>query len=78
MDLSRRDFLKLSGLTTGGMLLPQDLVASVKGQRPLGPHKPIGETPTICPFCAVGCGLLVVVIASPLHVGRRGGRTRRR
>jgi formate dehydrogenase major subunit len=59
MDLSRRGFLKLSGLTTGGMLLPRDLVASVKGKRPLGRRKPIGETPSICPFCAVGCGLIV-------------------
>ncbi len=59
MDLSRRDFLKLSGLTTGGMLLPRDIVAATKGARRLRPRKRIGETPTICPFCAVGCGLIV-------------------
>jgi formate dehydrogenase major subunit len=59
MDLSRRDFLKLSGLTTGGMLLPRDLAAVTARAGPLKARKPIGETPSICPFCAVGCGLIV-------------------
>ena len=59
MDLSRRDFLKLSGLTTGGVLLPRNVAAATKGAGPLKARKAIGETPTICPFCAVGCGLIV-------------------
>lgn len=59
MDLSRRSFLKLSGLTTGSVLFPRDIAAATKGSSPLKAHKPIGETPTICPFCAVGCGLIV-------------------
>jgi len=59
MDLSRRDFLKLSGLTTGGMLIPQDVATAARGAMPLTARKPIGETPSICPFCAVGCGLIV-------------------
>lgn len=59
MDLSRRDFIKLSGLTTGGMLLPRNGIAATKRGMPLKARKPIGETPTICPFCAVGCGLIV-------------------
>ena len=59
MNLSRRDFIKLSGLTTGGMLLPQDIAAAMKGRKRFRLHKAIGETPTICPFCAVGCGIIV-------------------
>jgi formate dehydrogenase major subunit len=41
------------------MLLPRDVAAATQGAAHLGAHKPIGETPTICPFCAVGCGLIV-------------------
>jgi formate dehydrogenase major subunit len=57
MKLSRRDFLKLSGATTGTFLLRGGL-ALAQGQ-PFPLHKPIGETPTICCFCAVGCGAIV-------------------
>jgi formate dehydrogenase major subunit len=35
---------------------------------PLGARKPIGETPTICPFCAVGCGLIVAADAAGKQV----------
>lgn len=59
MDLNRRDFLKLSGLTAGGVLFPRDIAAAMKGQRRIRLHKPIGETPTICCFCGVGCGAIV-------------------
>lgn len=59
MNLNRRDFLKLSGLTAGGFLLPRDSVDKLKGQKRFRLHKPIGETPTICCFCGVGCGAIV-------------------
>jgi formate dehydrogenase major subunit len=59
MDLSRRDFLKLSGLTTGATLIPRDIAAAVKGKKRFRLRKPVGETPTICPFCGVGCGAIV-------------------
>ncbi len=62
MDLSRRDFLKLSGLTTGATLLPRDIAAVTKSSK-LKLHKAVGETPTICPFCGVGCGLIVAADA---------------
>jgi len=64
MDLSRRAFLKLSGLTTGGMLLPREMAVPKTGMRRLRLRKPIGESPTICPFCAVGCGAIVAADAS--------------
>ena len=61
MELSRRDFIKLSGVTTGGLLLPAGFAASVAATDaimfPL--HKAIGEAATICPYCSCGCGLLV-------------------
>jgi formate dehydrogenase major subunit len=64
MNLSRRDFIKLSGLTTGGMLLPRDIAAAVRNKKRFRVRKPIGETPSICPFCAVGCGLIVAADGS--------------
>ncbi len=61
MELTRRQFLKLSAVTAGTVLLPSGFAAAAEAKRfPL--HKPIGETPTICPYCAVGCGMLVGTI----------------
>jgi len=61
MELSRRDFLKVSGAGVGGILLFQALAtgkASAATQAfPL--RKKIGETTTICPFDASGCGFIV-------------------
>jgi formate dehydrogenase major subunit len=60
MELSRRDFVKLSGVTAGGLLLPAGVTAAALAQTKDFPlHKSVGETPTICPFCAVGCGAIV-------------------
>jgi formate dehydrogenase major subunit len=58
MELSRREFLGFSGATTGGLLFAGGVLASaLAADFPL--RKPVGETPTICPFCAVGCGAIV-------------------
>lgn len=56
MRVNRRDFLKLTATTAGALLLPTDQ-ASARSAYPL--HKMIGETPTICCFCGVGCGAIV-------------------
>ena len=61
MDLTRRGFLKVSGVATSGAVLSR-----------FGWEKPITklptkelrtkyakETTTICPYCAVGCGIIV-------------------
>ncbi|MCE5194693.1 MAG: twin-arginine translocation signal domain-containing protein [Nitrospiraceae bacterium] len=60
MSLSRRDFLKLSGgtavagaIATG--LSPEDAIAKERELKIKGTK----ETTTICPFCSVGCGILV-------------------
>lgn len=81
MEISRRNFLKVSGLTAGGLLLPTRLAAAEEVRRfPL--HKAIGEGRTICPYCSTGCGLLIAtdetghIINSegdPDHIINRGG-----
>ena len=57
--VSRRDFLKLSGVLAGGVILPAERVVAARATTVIPLHKSIGETPTICPFCAVGCGAIV-------------------
>ena len=61
MELSRRDFMKLSGATIGGLVLSSKPVgmALARDIVPFSLHKLVGETPTICCFCAVGCGAIV-------------------
>ena len=60
MELSRRDFLKLSGASAGGLLLPAGFAATAAASGVAFPlHKPVGEVPTVCPYCAVGCGMVV-------------------
>lgn len=60
MAISRRDFLKLSGGaavagTVAAGLAPQDADAAAKELRTKGAT----VTTTICPYCSVGCGILV-------------------
>ena len=63
MELSRREFLKISGAGAGGAAViglakpKTGLAASPPTSIPL--HKKIGEVTTICPYCGVGCGFLV-------------------
>ena len=57
--MERRDFLKLSGLLAGGLLLPAERVVATGATTAIPLHKPIGETSTICCFCGVGCGAIM-------------------
>jgi formate dehydrogenase major subunit len=62
MELSRRDFLKASGVGIGGVFLfntfnPDSVLAKPVSTLPL--KKRIGEKTTICPYDASGCGFLV-------------------
>ncbi len=63
MELSRRDFLKLSGAGTGGFflysILKQDKAFASAKWLPL--KKKIGEKTTICPYCGVGCSAIMAV-----------------
>jgi formate dehydrogenase major subunit len=59
MNVTRRGFLKFSGLTTGSILLPSGLAASTEKIKAFPLHKPVKEAATICPYCSCGCGLLI-------------------
>jgi formate dehydrogenase major subunit len=64
MDLNRREFIKLSGATLSGIafgtmgfdLTPIEAYASTLR------IQNADQTTTICPYCAVGCGILVHTI----------------
>jgi formate dehydrogenase major subunit len=55
---TRRSFLGFTGAAAGSVLLPPPSAAAAAERRyPL--HKRVGEAKTICPYCSVGCGLLI-------------------
>lgn len=63
LDLSRRQFLKMSGATAATLAVvelgfkPKEAKAQAKELK-IARAK---TTPTICPYCSVGCGILVHV-----------------
>ena len=67
MELTRRDFLKVSGASAGGALLykvlGKPITFAALSPKSIQLHKKIGETHTICCYCAVGCGALVATEA---------------
>jgi len=58
MSLSRREFLKVSGGTVATSFLGVGLKSVDAYAQPLAIQH-AKETTTICPYCAVGCGLIV-------------------
>lgn len=57
MPVSRRDFLKLSGMTAAGSFVGgASFLTGCKSANKLRGTK---ESTTICPYCGVGCGLIV-------------------
>ncbi len=60
MGVTRRDFLKVSGVTMGVMLCPSFLKdAKAENYAWKLKTKEGTETTTICPYCACGCGIVV-------------------
>lgn len=61
MELSRREFLKASGVGIGGIFLFKALDPKIALAKtvPLPLRKQVGEKSTICPYDASGCGFLV-------------------
>jgi formate dehydrogenase major subunit len=66
-DLSRREFIGLGGgLALGGLLgLGTDLRAAREEARGLKVNH-VRQVPSVCPYCAVGCGQVVSVKAGKI------------
>lgn len=63
--VSRRDFLKLSGVAAGTAVAAELVgfgvdTAPVQASALTAPMKKGKEVPSICPYCAVGCGQIVM------------------
>lgn len=57
--LTRRGFLKWTGVGIAGLVMGENIrLESAHAQIPLK-YKRTKETTTICPYCAVGCGIIV-------------------
>jgi len=61
MNLTRRDFLKVSGASVGATVALSFLhdVTVLAAPRELPLKKRVKETTTICCYCSVGCGAIV-------------------
>lgn len=60
MDISRRDFLKLSGGTAvAGTIAAGAKPGTASAKEAELRIKGAQETKTVCPFCSVGCGIIV-------------------
>jgi formate dehydrogenase major subunit len=67
MKITRRGFIQISGATAAGLAVSSlgfDL-SPVKSHAQMLKTKYAKETTTICPYCGVGCGLIV-------HTSRKG------
>ena len=71
MNLDRRGFLKVAPAAAGSLLLPVGVEAEVQGARfPL--HKKIMEGRSICPYCSVGCGVIIATDSKGQVVNTEG------
>ena len=61
MQITRRDFIKISGAAAGGLALGGlgFNLAPVEARAQTLRIRWAKETTTICPYCAVGCGIIV-------------------
>lgn len=61
MKLTRRDFFKVSGATAAAVTVAElgFNVSAVEANVPKLRIEASTATPTICPYCSVGCGILV-------------------
>ena len=62
-DITRRQFLQVFALTAGAMVLPPAGGAEAADEHPPPILHTAGASvsPSICPYCAVGCGLRVYI-----------------
>lgn len=69
LSISRRTFLKISGITLGTLVLP---APAMIGAPAFPLHKKLQEGTTICPYCSVGCGLIVATDEKGVIVNSEG------
>jgi len=72
MRLNRREFIQISGATAAGLALSScagkgGMFAPARDQAKMLQVQDAKETTTICPYCAVGCGVIV-------HTAKRGDK----
>lgn len=68
-SISRRTFLEISGITLGALVLPAPIMIGA----PMFPlHKKLKEGTTICPYCSVGCGLIVATDTKGIIINSEG------
>jgi len=62
-ELTRRDFLKISGVVTAGVIASNTVGASETKtkQSSITPRFEGKIVHSVCPYCAVGCGLKIYV-----------------
>lgn len=73
MRVSRRDFLKISGMTAGSLFV-RELgfnLDAVEAKVPELKTASCQATPTICPYCSCGCGILIYTKGGQL-IGSEG------
>ncbi len=56
---TRREFLKAAGLAASSLVIPLGATPSDAAGPEVPLHKEIGKAHSICPYCSVGCGLLI-------------------
>jgi len=71
MFVTRRDFLKITGAAMGSQLLPAGAAAAAGGQA-YSLHKRVGEATSVCPYCSVGCGVLIATDAQGHIINTEG------
>ena len=59
MDISRRNFLKVSGAAVAASTVGLELASPQEADAKELPIAGAKTTQTICPYCAVGCGMIV-------------------
>lgn len=73
MRVSRRDFLKISGIAAGSLFV-RELGFNLDAVEAKVPELKIASckaTPTICPYCSCGCGILIYTKSGKL-IGSEG------
>jgi formate dehydrogenase major subunit len=65
-DLSRRDFLKIAGGTAAASAVAGTGPDSAEARERENRMKGSAATTTICPYCAVGCGMIVYTKAGKI------------